>query len=91
MKTVICSIFDSAVEAYARPFQAQTAGEAVRMFENEVQNDKSPMFLNSEDYALFELATFNSSTGEIKPHASPQCLSKAWEVEAKVINLKEAN
>ena len=35
MKQIICSIYDTATEAYMRPFTAQTEGQAIRMFEDE--------------------------------------------------------
>ena len=90
MKKPIYTIFDRAVEAYARPFQGETDGEAIRMFEDEAFNESSPVSKHPEDYALFRVGFFNVSTGEITSEATPVCLSRAHEVKAKVTALKEA-
>ena len=59
MKHVICSIFDTAVEAYMRPFTARTEGEAIRMFEDLAADDTSEVSKHPEYYVLFKLAEFN--------------------------------
>ncbi len=80
MQHIICSIYDTAIQAYMRPYTAQTPGEATRMFTDEVQRPDSPMGKHPEDYALFQLAEFNDNEGTITSPLTPLCLAKAHEV-----------
>ena len=78
----ICSIYDKATRAYMRPFTAQAQGQAVRMFEDHVRQPDSELGRHPEDYALFEIATFDDNSGEITP-CEPFVLRRAHEVEQK--------
>lgn len=78
MKHVICSVYDSATEAYMRPFTAQTVGQAVRMFEDEVRAEGNPLSAHPEDYSLFQIGTFNDNTAEMENVV--KCLRRAHEV-----------
>lgn len=82
MKTIICSIYDSAIQAYMRPFTSQTTGQAVRMFKDEIERDESDMGKHSEDYSLFHLADFTDHDGAITRLPTPLCLAKAHELKA---------
>ena len=62
-----------------RPFTAQAIGEASRLFEDECKNPETPMHKHPEDYALFQIGTFDQLTGTIKP-MEPLCLARAHEV-----------
>lgn len=64
---VICSIHDSAVNAYIRAFEAQTEEQAQRMFIDDVLKEGTPLNLHREDYALFRNGYFNDETGELIP------------------------
>lgn len=79
MKTIICSTYDKAIEAYMRPFTAQSAGQAVRMFEDEYRRQDSEIGKHPEDYALFRIGTFDDSKGEIIGE-EPVCLRRAHEI-----------
>lgn len=79
MKTIICSIYDKATEAYMRPFQAQSQGQAVRMFEDLVTQPDHELAKHPEDYALFQVGTFDDTIGELAA-IEPKCLRRAHEV-----------
>lgn len=90
MKHIICSIYDSATQAYMRPFTAQTEGQAIRMFEDEAMRPESEIGKHPEDYALFKIGEFNDHEGLIIS-CNPTSLRRAHEIAPKVIPLQEAN
>ncbi len=79
MKMIFVSVYDSATEAYMRPFCAQTEGQAIRIFEDEVTRDDSDVGKHPEDYSLFVVGSFNDGTGELKGR-DPVCLRRAHEI-----------
>ena len=82
MKTIICAVFDKATAAYMRPWTAQSVGQAMRIFEDEVTRPDSEIGNHAEDYSLFQLATFTDHDGNIEPN-EPKCLARAHEISAK--------
>lgn len=77
---IICSIYDKATEAYMRPFVAQTAGQATRMFLDELSNPEHPMAKHPEDYSLAQLGTFTDHDGTVVPNY--KMLARAHELLA---------
>lgn len=65
MKLVVCSVFDSAAQAFMRPMFVPARGLAVRAFRDEVnRNDpENSMYSHASDYELFEIGEFDDSTG----------------------------
>lgn len=92
MKLIICSVYDSATEAYMRPWMAQAPAQALRMFQDEAVNPETPIAQHPEDYSLFQIGTFTDHNGEITP-MEPVCLARAHEVKAQAatIHKMEAN
>ena len=82
MITITCSIYDQATNAYMRPFMAQTVGQAVREFQNEVLRPESAMGKHKEDYALFQVGTFDDQNGLVEA-IEPRCLRRAHEIETE--------
>ena len=93
-KHTICSIYDSATEAYMRPFIAQSKGQAVRMFTDLVKDPQTDIAKHPEDYSLFEIGNFNDNTAEVTNN-TPQCIVRAHEITTNQYNetqkLKEVN
>lgn len=85
MKMIVLSIFDTQVEAFMRPFFAQTEGQAVRMFYDEVKAQNSPMGAHPEDYALFRIGTFQDSNALIEPE-TPKRIALAIEANGNSEN-----
>lgn len=73
------SIRDSKVDAFMRPFIAQTTKEAMRIFEDSVNRPDSGFFKHPDDYSLFELGDFNPLDGSIIPHVQVKNLGLASE------------
>ena len=65
MKMVICSIRDSAADAYGRPFFLSSVGVAIRSFTDEVNrsSEDNQIYQHPEDFDLFELGEFDDTTG----------------------------
>ncbi len=83
MKYKMFSVFDTAVGAYTRPFAAQSAGAAIRAFEDDCVNADSPVAKHPEDYALFLLGSFDDNNGLLVAESPPLCLVNAIECVAK--------
>lgn len=57
------SIFDSKAVVYSPPFFAQREAVARRMFADLVNDPKSAIYRNPEDYSLFWIGTFDDELG----------------------------
>lgn len=77
MMNVICSVKDRAADAFGRPLFVPSVGLAIRSFSDEVNRDSADnqMFHHSDDFDLYELGTFDDSTGIIECHESPKLLT----------------
>jgi hypothetical protein len=66
MKMVICSIRDSAADAYGRPFFLPSVGVAIRSFTDEVNraSEDNQIYQHPEDFDLFELGEFDDANGK---------------------------
>lgn len=84
MILLVCSVRDSALDAFMRPIFVPTAGMAVRSFQDEVKNPDSPMAKHPEDYALFELGTFDEESGKLVNLPSPRQLVRGSDVKESV-------
>ena len=67
MKMVICSIRDSAADAYGRPFFLPSVGVAIRSFTDEVNrpSEDNQIYQHPEDFDLFELAELTEENSEL--------------------------
>lgn len=82
MDLVLCSVFDAAADAYARPMFVPSRGLAVRSFTDEV-NRASPdniMHQHPEDFSLFCLGTFDDCTGKFVLLPVPELMLRAFNV-----------
>lgn len=77
----IYAVYDSAVNAYMRPFTMQSDGQALRGFTDESVNAESPVAQHPEDYALFRIGTYDERTGMIEA-IEPKCIGRAHELAA---------
>jgi len=66
MKLQIFAVKDRAINAYMRPWFAQTQGQATRMFQDEVNNRQGEINKHADDYDLWHLATFDDNMGTIE-------------------------
>jgi hypothetical protein len=81
MKLNCYAIFDSATNAYMRPFFMQSDGQANRSFADEAVRADSEISKHPEDYSLFRVGTWDDNEGSIEP-CDPKCIGRAHELAA---------
>lgn len=69
------AIHDRKAEAWLNPMFFQSAGQAVRSFQDAVNDKSSDFGKHPEDYALFELGTFDQRSGAVLVHVAPESLA----------------
>lgn len=80
----VFSVFDSAVQLYMPPFHMRTIGEAMRSFQDAVNDPKSQIGSHAGDYTLYLLAEFDDAGG-VFSSGPPQRLASALEMVFKDI------
>lgn len=82
MRHVMCVIRDVKSDVFGKPFFAKTEGEAIRSFEDAVNTADSNnlMFKHSEDFALFEVGTFDDTEAVFITHI-PKILIEGIQVK----------
>lgn len=73
MKFRIFSIFDGKAKAYMTPFFLPEKGQAIRAFMDEVNSD-SVCGKHPEDFTLFCIGSFDSSSGQVEYMSSHEVL-----------------
>lgn len=81
----VVSVFDSALNAFGRPFFVPSTGVALRSFADEVnrpgaQPQENPMNAHPDDFSLYSLGTFDEESGEFKSPGRPELLVRAKDV-----------
>lgn len=66
MRLRMYAIYDSAAKAYQRPFYAGQDAEALRAFEDLVKDEKTPVNMHPEHYALFRVGEWDDQTATVK-------------------------
>lgn len=90
MKKILLATYDKATEMYNDPFFALTLSQSTREFSDVLKNPEHPMAQHPEDYSLFQLGTFNNSTGVLEVQ-EPKCVARAHELMAIAANEKLEN
>lgn len=73
------SVYDTKVQAYARPFFMQTTGAAIRSWIDICNDDKAEFTKHPEDYTLFEIGEFDDANGQLSKLSTPVSLGTALE------------
>lgn len=73
------AIRDVKVEAFNRPFFTPTVGAGLRAFSDEVQrvDGNNEMNRHPADFALYNLGSYDDSTGSLSPLPQPQLIAEA--------------
>lgn len=68
-KHVVVTVFDSAARTFGPPMLVSHPGLSIRQFTNEVNraDEKNPLFTNSEDFELYQVALFDDETCRFDP------------------------
>lgn len=64
----MCAVKDRALNAFMRPWFAQSLGQAIRMFTDEINNPQGELNKHPDDYDLWHLGTWNDDTGLMNPN-----------------------
>lgn len=67
----VYSVYDSKVSAYMNPIFLRSKGEAIRVFSAAVTSADHDFCKYAEDFTLFELGSFDPSTGKFTLHSTP--------------------
>lgn len=70
----VVAVKDTALDGFLPPFTVPSIPMAVRSFSDEVVKTDSPMFAHPEDYALFDLGTFDTDSGVFSPKTPEQII-----------------
>lgn len=83
MKQYVVSVFDSAMQAFARPIFVPALGVAIRSFADEVnrQAPDNQMHQHPDDFELFELGTFDEETGQFTNLENVRSLGRGKDVK----------
>lgn len=79
MKHNVFAVFDSKVEAFGMPLFMHNKAEAIRAFIDQVNDQKSLMSKHPEDFTLFHIGEYESSSGLMVPLTTPLSLGLAIE------------
>lgn len=63
MKFKVFSVYDSKAEAFLPPFFLPAVGQAIRGFTDAAGNLEHPFGKHPADYTLFQIGSFDDSTG----------------------------
>lgn len=74
---VVCSAYDKKARTFLTPFYVTHQDVAVRAFKDAVNNVESSVGRNPEDFALWNLGTFDDDKGSFTLHATPQHIVEA--------------
>lgn len=79
MQIKMFTVYDSKAEAYLPPFYMQSTGQAVRSFEDTVNDTAHSMHKHASDYTLFEIGHYDDSTAQVDMLKTPISLGTALE------------
>lgn len=60
------SIFDGAIMAYNQPFFMHSDGQAVRAFQDNINDEKSTMSHHPEHFTLFRIGEYDDKNGVVE-------------------------
>lgn len=83
MLTKIFTVYDTKAKAYMPPFYMQSTGQAMRAFEDTVNDETHAFAKHPEDYVLYELGTFDDQNASFQLHKTGVTLAKAIEMIAQ--------
>lgn len=86
MKLKVYAVYDSKVETFANPFCMLTRGEALRSWEEVVNDPKTLFHRHPADFTLFEIAEYYQDSGRFENHITPMPLGTALEFKKSIVD-----
>lgn len=74
------SVFDRKAEVFCPPYPAPTPGVAERQFKEAVNDPKTVINQNPEDFVLYEVFEFDDMTGLVIPRDAPTVVVAAYQL-----------
>ena len=71
----IVAIRDRAVDSFGNPVAVVAIGQATRSFGDEIRNPESNMHRHPDDYDLYHIGSFDTSTGAIVSRETPEMIA----------------
>ena len=68
----IFAVYDNKTETYGQPYFAITKGEAIRAFQDIINDITHPLGKHPEDFALYALGTYNDKNGDLEKLKMPK-------------------
>lgn len=81
MKLKMYSIYDSKAQAYYKPMYSHQNGEALRLFIDALEDDKSQFYKHPGDFTIFEIGTWDDVEGHIELLAAKNNLGNGLELK----------
>lgn len=85
MITKIYTVYDAAVGAFMTPFFARSHGEALRSFQDAINDPKSNLSRHLHDYSLFHIGDFDDGNADLNKPLAPEKLLSGTEALIKEV------
>lgn len=79
----IFAVYDSKIERFMQPFYAEHVGQALRMWDQLVNDGKSSVSQYPDDFSLFEIGSFDDAKGMVNSLSIPKSIQGAFETKRK--------
>ena len=88
----IFAVRDSAADTFGNPFVVQHVGIALRSFQDEVNNPRegNTLHYHAKDFTLYELGTYDQSSGLITRYDIPKQIAHATSLQHKAPEIQAA-
>lgn len=75
MKKPVVAVKDKKIGMFDSPFVVRHPGEAMREFDTVIKDTNTKFGKNPEDFDLYQIGTYDESTGELETISPPTHLS----------------
>lgn len=72
MNLILVAVKDNALQAYQSVFNVRAEGEAIRNFQDALNDPNGRLQKHADDYDLYVLGTWDDTTGKITPEEPRQ-------------------
>ena len=76
----VCAAYDSKAESFSNPFYVPALGVATRDFTDAFTAPDSKMGKHKDDFMLYHVATFDTSTGSFESVIPPRLILKGADI-----------
>lgn len=80
----IFTVYDSKAVAYMQPFFMKSTGEAIRAFQDTVNDSKTQFNHHPEDFTLFEIGVWDDEYAAITRHKALVSLGTALQFKKEI-------